>query len=292
MRPPATASLSAWAPAGIGLRDPHRAEIEARRPAVGFLEVHAENYLCGGPRGRALERLAADYPLSVHAVGLSLGSATGPDARHLQRVAELVERLAPALVSEHLSWSGAAGAYLNDLLPLPYTEETLAIVARNVDRVQMRLGRCVLLENPSAYLRFGHSTIPEAEFLVELAARSGCGILFDVNNLYVNAHNHGLDPLAYMRKLPTAAVGELHLAGHHVNDADGQPILIDDHGAPVAAAVWRLYGEAVRHFPQAPTLIEWDCRLPPLADLLAEAAEADFRRSQALQAETCDARPA
>ncbi|MBM3490707.1 MAG: DUF692 domain-containing protein [Alphaproteobacteria bacterium] len=292
MRPLATSSLPARASAGIGLRDPHRVEVEERRPPVGFLEVHAENYLCGGPRGRALERLAGDYPLSVHAVGLSLGSAAGIDVRHLERVAALVDRLAPALVSEHLSWSGAANAYLNDLLPLPYTEEALAIVARNIDRVQSRLARRILVENPSVYLRFGHSTIPEPEFLAELVSRTDCGILFDVNNLYVNQRNHGLDPLDYMRGLPAAAVGELHLAGHHVNDADGRAILIDDHGAPVCAAVWRLYAQAVRRFPEASTLIEWDCRLPPLAELLAEAAEADFRRAQALAAENSDAQSA
>lgn len=282
MRAQANPPLAAWKRAGIGLRGPHQAEVAERRPAVGFLEVHAENYLCGGGQGRALETLARDYPVSLHAVGLSLGSAQGLDARHLGRIARLVERLAPALVSEHLSWSVAGGSYLNDLLPLPYTEEALAVVARNIDAAQSRLRRTILVENPSVYLRYRHSPIPEPEFLTALVGLTGCGILFDVNNLYVNARNHGIEADSYMQALPVAAVGELHLAGHAVNDADGKTILIDDHGSPVAEAVWRLYAVAARRFPTAPTLVEWDSHLPGLNELLAEAAEADFRRDRAL----------
>lgn len=269
--------------AGIGLRRVHQAEVIASPPDVGWLEVHAENFMCGGPALRALERVREAAVLSVHGVGLSLGSAAGLDERHLARLARLVERVQPALVSEHLAWSVADGRYLNDLLPLPYDDATLALAARHVDRVQERLGRRILVENPSTYLRFRDSTLSEAAFLVELARRSGCGLLLDVNNLYVNCANHGGDPLAYLAALPVEAVGEMHLAGHAVNRLGDAEIRIDDHGSPVPEAVWRLYAAAVRRFPAAPTLVEWDTRLPPLADLVAEAHEADFRRSAALQ---------
>ena len=264
--------LGAPTGAGIGLRAPHVDEILASRPAIGWLEVHAENYMGGGPAGRALERLRRDYPVSVHGVGLSLGSADGLDLTHLERLAALVERFAPALVSEHLSWSVTGGAYLNDLLPLPSTEESLAVVAAHVSRVQDRLGRRLLIENPSSYLRFACSTIPEVEFLNALAHRTGCGLLCDVNNVYVSCQNLGDDAEAYLDAVDPAAVGEIHLAGHAVNDADGHAILIDDHGAPVAGAVWRLYERALARFGAVPTLIEWDTDLPPLPRLLDEAA--------------------
>jgi uncharacterized protein len=262
---------------GIGLRAPHVDEIRATRPAIGWLEVHAENYMGGGPAVRALERLRADYPLSVHGVGLSLGSAEGLDSRHLERLAALVERLQPALVSEHLSWSVVDGAYLNHLLPLPCTEETLALAAGHVARVQDRLGRRLLVENPSSYLRFEGSTIPEGEFLAALARRTGCGLLCDVNNIHVTCANLGGEPDAYLAALDPATIGEIHLAGHAVNDADGRPMLIDDHGSPVAPAVWRLYERALARFGPVPTLIEWDTDLPPLPVLLAEAAAAGRR---------------
>ena len=260
--------------AGIGLRAPHVDELLASRPAIGWLEVHAENYLGGGPAIRALERLRRDYPLSVHGVGLSLGSADGLDRAHLERLAALVERLDPALVSEHLSWSVAGGAYLNDLLPLPYTGESLELVGAHVQRVQDRLGRRLLVENPSGYLSFAASTIPEVEFLGALARRTGCGLLCDVNNAYVTCRNTGGDAEAYLDAVDPDAVGEIHLAGHAVNDADGDRVLIDDHGAPVADAVWRLYARALGRFGAVPTLIEWDTDLPPLTRLLDEAATA------------------
>ena len=266
---------------GIGFRSPHFAQIVATRPAVGFLEVHAENYLGGGPAVRQLETLCRDWPISLHGVGLSVGSAGGLDQRHLERLARLAARIDPALVSEHLAWSVSGGTYLNDLLPLPYTEESLALVAANIDRMQERLRRQVLIENPSAYLRFAHSTIPEAEFLAALAGRTGCALLFDVNNVYVSCRNLGLDPQAWLDALPAGAVQELHLAGHCSNDADGVAILIDDHGSPVAADVWELFERAVRRFPTAPALIEWDSNLPPLGVLLGEAATADARRHRA-----------
>jgi len=262
---------------GIGLRSPHLDEILATRPAVGWLEVHAENYMGGGPALRGLERLRPDYPLSVHGVGLSLGSADGLDARHLERLARLVERLEPALVSEHLAWSVTGGAYLNHLLPLPYTEESLAVVSEHVERVQTRLGRRLLVENPSGYLRFRGAEIPEADFLAALVRRTGCGLLCDVNNIHVTCANLGGEPDEYLAALPADAIHEIHLAGHAVNDADGRLILIDDHGSPVAPPVWRLYERALARFGARPTLIEWDTDVPPLAVLLGEAAAAAQR---------------
>ena len=259
---------------GIGLRSPHVAEVLATRPPLPWVEVHAENYMGGGPAIRALEAVRADYPVSVHGVGLSLGSADGLDPRHLERLARLVERIDPALVSEHLSWSVAGGVYLNHLLPLPYTEEALEVVSRHVTQAQERLGRRLLVENPSSYLRFRHSPIPEPEFLNELARRTGCGLLCDVNNVYVSGRNLGWDPAAYLDSVAPAAVGEIHLAGHTVNDADGRPMLIDDHGSPVAPAVWALYERALARFGAVPTLVEWDTDVPPLAVLLGESATA------------------
>ena len=277
--------------AGIGLRGPHVDEILATRPSVGWLEVHAENYMGGGPGVRALERLRRDYPIAVHGVGLSLGSADGLDLTHLDRLAALVDRLAPAMVSEHLSWSVTGGAYLNDLLPLPYTDESLALVAGHIGRVQDRLGRRLLLENPSSYLRFTASTIPEVEFLNGLARRTGCGLLCDVNNVHVSCQNLRGDADAYLDAIDPAVVGEIHLAGHAVNDADGHVILIDDHGAPVADAVWRLYERALARFGTVPTLIEWDTDLPPLPRLLDEAAMAG-RLLRAAAREASAAQPA
>jgi uncharacterized protein len=260
---------------GIGLRAPHVAEMLATRPAIGWLEVHAENYMGEGAPLAALERLRADYPLSVHGVGLSLGSAAALDNRHLLRLQRLITRLKPTFVSEHLSWSIAGGIYLNHLLPLPYTEETLEIVAQHVMHTQEVLQCRLLIENPSSYLRFAHSTIPEPEFLEELVRRTGCGLLCDVNNIYVSCCNLGGDPVAYLDALPARAVGEIHLAGYAVNDADGQAILIDDHGAPVSDAVWALYGHVLAHFGPVPTLIEWDTNIPELAILCTEAHTAE-----------------
>lgn len=259
---------------GIGLRGPHLDEVARRRPAVEWFEVHAENYLGDGPAVRALERLRADYPLSVHAVGLSPGTAGPLDRGHLERVQRLVDRLQPALVSEHLAWSASGGAYLNHLLPLPLTDETLGVVSRHVIEIQDRLGRPILIENPASYLAYRHSTIPEPRFLAALVERTGCRLLCDVNNLYVSAVNLGFDPAAALEAWPAGAVGEIHLAGHAVNDAEGRPVLIDDHGSRVTAAVWALYARAVERFPAAPALVEWDTDLPPLAVLLDEARRA------------------
>jgi len=276
---------------GIGLRAPHMAEIMARRPAVGWLEVHAENYMGQGPAFRALERLRPDYPISLHGVGLSLGSTDGIDDAHLARLKRLADGLDPFLISEHLSWSAIEGVYLNDLMPLPYTEETLDLVVEHVDFVQARLGRRILVENPSAYLRFRHSPIPEAEFLAALVARSGCGLLCDINNIYVSGRNLGFDPIEYLAALPAAAIGEFHLAGHQANPVGDGVILIDDHGSAVADAVWALHGEALRRIGRRPALVEWDSRLPALDLLMAEADKAD-RLSKTVTPETDDVQAA
>ena len=264
------------ASAGIGLRFPHHREIAETRPRVAWLEVHTENYMGGGAAPRTLERIRRDYPVSLHGVALSLGSAEGLDEAHLSRVVDANARFAPALISEHLSWSAVDGVYLADLLPLPMTEEALDVVCHNIMRAQDRLGRALLIENPSTYLAFAHSTIPEWEFLSALARRTGCGILCDVNNIYVSASNHGWDSRQYLRALPREAIGEIHLAGHATRDLGrGRVLRIDDHGSRVAPPVWALYEYALSLFGPVPTLIEWDTDIPPLEVLRAEAATAE-----------------
>jgi hypothetical protein len=258
--------------AGIGLRLLHVAEIAATRPHLGFLEVHAENYMAETAALDRLLELRCDYPVSVHGVALSLGSAEDLDRIHLGRLRALIERVEPVLVSEHLAWSAIDGAYLNDLLPLPYTEESLEIFCRHVGEAQETLGRRLLIENPSSYLRFRHSTIAEAEFLTETARRTGCGILCDVNNIYVSAKNFGFNPIAYLDALPAAAIGEIHLAGYHA--AEDVDVLIDEHGSRVAQPVWELYAQALRRFGAVATLIEWDTNIPALEILLDEARHA------------------
>lgn len=262
---------------GIGLRTPHVGDIVETRPPVPWLEVHAENYMGGGVAVRTVERLRRDYPISLHGVGLSLGSAGGVDTRHLERLAKLVERLDPALVSEHVSWSVNGGAYLNHLLPLPYTDETLDLLCRHVAQAQDRLRRRLLMENPSGYLRFRESPIPEPDFLNEVARRTGCGVLCDVNNVFVTCANLGGDARAWIDALEPRAVGEIHLAGHAVNDVDGATLLIDDHGSRVRDEVWSLFERAVDRFGAVPTLVEWDTNVPALAVLLDEATKADRR---------------
>ena len=266
------------ATAGIGLRFAHHRAMIDQRPRIGWLEVHAENYMGGGRPLEYLMSLRGDYPISLHGIGLSLGSAGGIDRTHLRRLRDLIERIGPGLVSEHLAWSISGGTYLADLLPLPMTEEALSLVCRHVDEVQAHLQRAILLENPSSYLRYRHSTIPEWEFLAAVSARTGCGILCDVNNIYVSACNHGFDPLAYLDALPADRIGEIHLAGHTEKMlASGRVLRIDDHGSPVPQAVWALYEAALARLGRAPTLIEWDTDVPPLEILLDEAAEAARR---------------
>jgi uncharacterized protein len=263
------------AKAGAGLRFRHHEEVLESRPAVAWFEVHIENYLGGGSAPKYLDTIRRDYPVSLHGTGLSLGSAEGLDRAHLARVRGAVERFEPGLVSEHLSFSVAAGNYLADLLPLPLTEEALNVVCRNVAEVQDFLRRPILVENPSSYLQFQHSTIPEWEFLALVARHTGCGILCDVNNIYVSSRNHGWQPSAYLAALPPAAIGEIHLAGHSVRQIGAaRTIRIDDHGSRVAPQVWSLYADALARFGPVPTLIEWDTAVPPIAVLLEEAAHA------------------
>lgn len=260
---------------GVGLRAAHFAEVRDTLPAIGWFEVHTENYLGGGPPLAALLGVRRDYPLSLHGVGLSLGSAEGVDDRHLGELAALAACTEPFLLSEHLSWSVVGGRYLNDLLPLPYTEEALGVVARNVEHAQEVLGRRLLIENPSTYLRFRHSTIPEAEFLADLVKRTDCRLLVDVNNIHVSCVNLGGNPIEYLDALPRQAVAEIHLAGHFITDRTEPPLLIDDHGDVVSDAVWALYREALARFGVVPSLVEWDRRLPPWPVLLAEARKAE-----------------
>lgn len=262
------------ASAGIGLRAPHIQEVLTRRPDVAWFEVHAENYMHDPMALAALERVRSHYPLSLHGVALSLGSAGPLDHAHLDRLKYLVDRLDPFLVSEHMAWSANGGAHFNDLLPLPCTEEALETMSSHVAEVQDTLGRSILVENPSGYLRFRHSTMGEAVFLRELVCRTGCGLLCDVNNIYVSAQNIQTDPTEYLDLLPAFAVGEIHLAGHAVNIVGNRTVLIDDHASRVSDGVWALYREALTRFGCRPTLIEWDADLPPLDTLLSEAAKA------------------
>jgi uncharacterized protein (UPF0276 family) len=260
---------------GVGLRAPHIRDVEVTRPAVGWFEIHAENYLGGGPALARLDKLRRDYPLSLHGVGLSLGSASGVDPEHLQRFKTLIARTEPFLVSDHLSWSVSDGIYLNDLLPLPYTEETLDIVAKNVCTVQDAFARRILVEIPSRYLHFRHSTIPEPEFLAELARRTGCGILLDVNNIFVSCANLDLDAECYLEALVGSDIGEIHLAGHSRVSRGGAEILIDDHASVVSKPVWRLYEMALKRFGLVPSLVEWDKDLPDFDTLIGEAHTAE-----------------
>ena len=262
--------------AGIGLRAQHHADLLHNKPAVGWIEAHSENYFAaGGVQRHYLERLRSIYPLSLHGVGLSLGSADQISRTHLRQLGQLVRQFEPMLISEHLSWSSVEGRFTNDLLPLPYTEEALRHMVARVGYVQETLGRRILIENVSSYLQFTASSLSEWEFLAELANTSGCGILLDVNNVYVSAQNHGFDPKAYMRALPRAAVEEMHLAGHTVRQVGRHQILIDTHNQHVCDAVWELYAFAICRFGRVPTLIEWDADIPPLDTLVAEANKAD-----------------
>ena len=255
--------------AGIGLRSPHVAQVRRDRPPIGWLEVHSENYFVdGGPALAALEAIRADYPISLHGVGLSLGSADALDAGHLVQLKRLAARVEPAFISEHLCWGRIDGRHLNDLLPLPFTDEALALCCDRIDAAQAALGRVLLVENVSAYLRFASDAMAEWEFVAAVARRTGCKLLFDVNNVYVNAMNHGFDPRVYLSAIPGEAVAEIHLAGF---DASG-PCLIDTHGTRVAPPVWALYRATIERFGARPTLIEWDTDLPALDVLQDEAA--------------------
>lgn len=262
---------------GVGLKPEHFKEILATRPAIGFFEIHAENYMvAGGPFHHYLERIRADYPLSIHGVGLSIGGAGPLDEAHLDRLAALLDRYQPESFSEHLAWSSHNDIFFNDLLPAPYHAGTVARVCEHIDRVQERLGRRMLLENPATYVEFEASTLAEADFIAEVVRRTGCGLLLDVNNIYVSCVNHGRSASAYLRALPLASVGEIHLAGFAEDvDAAGDRLLIDSHGAAVAGDVWDLYAQALGHVGPMATLIERDNDIPALAVLHAEARHAE-----------------
>lgn len=271
---PSPASIPASA--GIGFRRAHQSEFLHGAPAVDWVEVHSEDYFAaGGPALQTLCAIRERYPVSLHGVGLSLGSADRLNLEHLASLATLIDRVQPALVSEHLSWGAVDGRHSHDLLPLPYTEEAVDLFAARVAEAQDRLGRELLIENVSSYLRFTESSIPEPEFLVEVARRSGCRLLLDVNNVYVNASNHGEDAGAYLDAIPGQLIAEIHLAGHSVDRYGSRDILIDTHGDRVCEAVWTLYRRLVARVGGRPTLIEWDTDVPPLAVLLAEARRAD-----------------
>lgn len=273
----AAAARALPARAGIGLKPQHFLEIVDERPEVGFFEIHAENYfVAGGPFHHYLTRIRETYPLSIHGVGLSLGGEAPVDETHLDRLAALLDRYQPQAFSEHLAWSSHQGIFFNDLLPIPYDDRHLQRLCEHVDRVQSRLKRKLLLENPATYVEFAASTMSEAEFIGEVVRRSGCGLLLDVNNAYVSSVNHGRDAGAYLRALPLHAVGEIHLAGFSEDrDAAGDRLLIDHHGNPVAEAVWRLYSDTLARLGPTPTLLERDNDIPALAVLLLEAQRAE-----------------
>jgi uncharacterized protein len=275
--------------AGVGLKPEHYRDILNDAPDIGWFEIHAENYMGeGGAPHAYLTAVRERYPLSLHGVGLSIGGAGPLDKDHLARLAALAARYEPALFSEHLAWSSHDTVYLNDLLPLPYTEETLQRVSSHIDELQEALRRPMLLENPSTYVAFAETSMSEVEFLREIVRRTGCGLLLDVNNVFVQATNHGFDAAAYLDSFPAEHVGEIHLGGHAEDeDDDGSALLIDDHGREVADPVWGLYAQALARTGPKPTLIEWDNDVPAWPELFAEAQRADAviaqRRSNRLE---------
>ena len=263
--------------AGVGLKPEHYRDILDGWPDIGWFEIHAENYMGeGGPPHAYLTAIRERYPLSLHGVGLSIGGSGSLDKAHLARLKALVDRYQPALFSEHLAWSSHDTVYLNDLLPLPYTEETLATVCAHIDEVQEVLQRQMLLENPSTYVAFAEASMTEVEFLSEVVCRTGCGLLLDVNNVFVQAANHGFDASAYLDSFPAEHVDEIHLGGHAEDaDDDGSALLIDDHGHAVADPVWALFARTLARTGPRPTLIEWDNDVPSWLVLFAEAKRAD-----------------
>ncbi len=265
------------AQAGVSLKPEHIAEILETEPAMGFFEVHAENYMgAGGVPHALLGAIRERYPLSVHGVGMSIGGSKPIDKDHLARFRAVVDRYQPGLVSEHLAWSTHDDVFYNDLLPLPYTRQTLEQVAAHVDQVQTAIKRQILIENPATYLLFEQSTYTETGFLAELVSRTGCGLLLDVNNVFVSATNHGFSPQAYLDEFPVQHIGEIHLAGHATDmDEHGHPLLIDSHNSAVPAEVWALYASVIDRIGACPTLVEWDNDVPAWPELAAQAARAE-----------------
>ncbi len=260
---------------GIGLRHPHLADVLEQSPDIGWFEVHSENFFTRSIATKMLDAIREQYPLSMHGIGLSIGSADVLSTTHLAQLKKAIIRFNPALVSEHLSWSSLGSEYANDLLPLPYTEESLEVFCNNVIKVQDFLDVQILIENPSSYLQYQHSTISEWEFLNALPERTGCGVLLDVNNVYVTSKNHNYDPIHYIDSINDHAVKEIHLAGHATKQYNNQAIYIDDHGCEVSEEVWSLYAHTLATMGEKPTLIEWDSNLPKLDVLLAEAKKAE-----------------
>lgn len=288
---PRGAHAGAWdrrlpARSGVGLKPEHFQTIVTTWPDLGFFEVHAENYMVdGGPFHHYLTRIRERYPLSIHGVGLSIGAQGPLDKAHLERLAVLLDRYEPESFSEHLAWSSHGEVFLNDLLPVPYDAATLQRVCEHIDEVQSFLKRPMLLENPATYVEFAASTMAETDFITEVLRRTGCGLLLDVNNVYVSCVNHHRDPYATIDALPRAAVGEIHLAGYAREcDAAGDPLLIDSHGAPVAEAVWQLYEHALQRVGPVATLLERDNDIPAFEVLHAEARLAEKRLLDAVRA--------
>ncbi len=277
--------------AGVGFKTMHAAEILDTQPDLGWFEVHPENYMvAGGPRHALLTQIRERYPLSLHGVALSLAGADPLDTDHLVALKRLVDRYEPGLVSEHLAWSAHGGHYFADLLPIPLSEEALDRVCENVDVTQSVLGRRILVENPSNYILLPGNTIPEPEFLTAVAQRTGCGLLLDVNNIYVSARNVGYDAAAYVGAIDADVIGEVHLAGHKVDDAGPQPLLVDDHGATVCDPVWDLYRRLIARVGPKPTLVEWDTNVPAWQVLYGEARTAERLMHQSVrQAELASA---
>jgi uncharacterized protein (UPF0276 family) len=263
--------------AGVGLKPDHYRTILESDPDIGFFEVHAENYMgAGGPPHRYLGAIRDRYPLSLHGVGLSIGADRPLDRAHLQRLKQLIERYQPGLFSEHLAWSTHADAFFDDLLPLPYTTETLMRICEHIDQTQDALGSRMLLENPATYLAFAESTHSEVDFIAEIVRRTGCGLLLDINNVHVASINQQWDPERYIEEFPLAHVQQIHLAGHaREADEKGRPLLIDSHDRPVAVVVWALFQQVIERIGPMPTLIEWDAKIPQWPRLMAQAERAE-----------------
>lgn len=262
--------------AGIGLRHPHYKQVMAEKPNIEWFEVHSENFFAdGGMNIHVIENVRSKYPMSFHGVGLSLGSADKLDEKHLQKLKRLVDNFEPGLVSEHISWSAIGGVFANDLLPVPYNLEAIEALVLNISQMQEYLGRQILIENPSSYLEYKISEMTEWEFINQVIAKSGCGLLLDINNIYVSAQNHDFSADRYIENINKEAIGEIHLAGHESRDlGDGQAILIDSHSRNVKDDVWKLYEKTIKLVGNKPTLIEWDTDIPELSILMDEAAKA------------------
>lgn len=268
---------------GIGLRQPHFKEIITGKPNIPWFEAHTENYFHPhSPSSLYLDKIAEVYPISLHGVGLSLGSNEGINKGHLEKVKQTINRYNPSLVSEHISWSTNDGISVPDLLPVPCTKEAFKIFKENINVVQEYLDRHILVENPSSYLAYKQQDMPEYELITELAKQTGCGILLDVNNIHVSCHNLKLDSLEYLKNIPPELVQEIHLAGYNINKVGDEEVFIDHHGDRVFEDVWKLYAEAVKHLGDIPTLIEWDTDIPELGVLLDEAQKAEIIRTDVL----------